>query len=175
MKKIIKLEQDILNITMKIRNEFPELSKYIKEMPINVAENKKDAINIKSLQTYYNSLAGLLEGYSETHVEAKGKKVEKKTEFPGYPPYPPSEDIYNRGQRETELNPNDLSRHKVTNEEDLGVMNEKGFEEDMSGDDLDVPGSELDDQQESVGSEDEENNYYSLGGDNHNDLDEDNG
>jgi len=33
----------------------------------------------------------------------------------------------------------------------------------------------LDDQQESVGSEDEENNYYSLGGDAHNDLEEDNG
>ena len=44
----------------------------------------------------------------------------------------------------------------------------------MSGDDLDVPGSELDDQQESIGSEDEENNYYSLGGDDHNDLDENN-
>jgi hypothetical protein len=45
----------------------------------------------------------------------------------------------------------------------------------MSGDDLDVPGSELDDEQERIGSEDEENNYYSIGGDNHNDLDEDNG
>jgi hypothetical protein len=41
-----------------------------------------------------------------------------------------------------------------------------------TGADLDVPGSELDDQQENVGSEDE-NNYYSIGGDNHNDLDED--
>jgi hypothetical protein len=43
-----------------------------------------------------------------------------------------------------------------------------------TGADLDVPGSELDDQQENVGSEDEENNYYSIGGDNHNNLDEDN-
>jgi hypothetical protein len=29
---------------------------------------------------------------------------------------------------------------------------------------------ELDDKQEEIGSEDEENNYYSIGGDNHNDL-----
>jgi hypothetical protein len=43
-----------------------------------------------------------------------------------------------------------------------------------TGADLDVPGSELDNQQENVGSEDEENNYYSIGGDNHNNLDEDN-
>jgi hypothetical protein len=55
------------------------------------------------------------------------------------------------------------------------VMNEKDFEDDMSGSDLDIPGSDLDDQQESIGSEDEENNYYSLGGDDHNDLDEDKG
>lgn len=32
----------------------------------------------------------------------------------------------------------------------------------------------LDDEQEDIGNEDEENNYYSLGGDNHNDLDENN-
>ncbi len=43
---------------------------------------------------------------------------------------------------------------------------------DFSGNDLDVPGAELDDEQESIGSEDEENNNYSLGGGNHNDLEE---
>ena len=43
------------------------------------------------------------------------------------------------------------------------------------GGDLDVLGSELDDEQEKVGSEDEENNLYSLGGDDHNDLEEDKG
>lgn len=41
------------------------------------------------------------------------------------------------------------------------------------GEDLDVPGTELDDANEAIGEEDEENNYYSLGGDNHNDLEED--
>jgi len=44
---------------------------------------------------------------------------------------------------------------------------------DFAGEDLDIPGSELDDDSESVGSEDEENNSYSIGGDNHNDLEED--
>ena len=38
--------------------------------------------------------------------------------------------------------------------------------------DLDIPGSELDDIDERIGGEDEENNYYSLGGDNHGDLEE---
>jgi hypothetical protein len=36
---------------------------------------------------------------------------------------------------------------------------------DLTGDDLDVPGSELDDDAEARGSEDEENNYYSRGQD----------
>ncbi len=47
------------------------------------------------------------------------------------------------------------------------------FSEELSGSDLDVPGSELDDELEEIGSEDEENNYYSIGSDDHNDLDED--
>ncbi len=38
---------------------------------------------------------------------------------------------------------------------------------DKSGSDLDIPNSEADDIQEDIGSEDEENNFYSLGGDNH--------
>ncbi len=38
---------------------------------------------------------------------------------------------------------------------------------------LDVPGAELDDADEEIGEEDEENNYYSIGGDDHNDLEED--
>ncbi|HTH56761.1 MAG TPA: hypothetical protein VL728_12000 [Cyclobacteriaceae bacterium] len=64
------------------------------------------------------------------------------------------------------------SERKSAGGEDEEKNNEKDFNDDVSGGDLDVPGSELDDQQESVGSEDEENNYYSLGGDNHNDLEE---
>ncbi len=45
---------------------------------------------------------------------------------------------------------------------------------DTSGDALDVPGSEADDAMEKTGSEDEENNYYSLGGDNRESLEENN-
>jgi hypothetical protein len=38
---------------------------------------------------------------------------------------------------------------------------------DLSADDLDIPGSEDDDENEELGEEDEENNSYSLGGDRH--------
>lgn len=50
-----------------------------------------------------------------------------------------------------------------------------GRREQLTGDDLDVPGAEEDDENEEIGEEDEENNYYSLGGDAHEDLEEDKG
>jgi hypothetical protein len=100
----------------------------------------------------------------------------ENTDPQGYPLYPADEDIYSRSREERDLDPEDLSRHKAYNEDDIdGINNEKDFDDDMVGDDLDVPGSELDDEQEDIGNEDEENNYYSLGGDRHNDLDEDRG
>lgn len=74
--------------------------------------------------------------------------------------YPASEDIYNKGKEEIELNPEDLTKKK-SNTTSTGKMNEKTFEDVKTGVDLDVPGAELDDIQENIGSEDEENNYYS--------------
>lgn len=43
----------------------------------------------------------------------------------------------------------------------------------LTGADLDIPGAEEDDENEEIGEEDEENNYYSLGGDAHENLEED--
>lgn len=45
----------------------------------------------------------------------------------------------------------------------------------LDGDDLDIPGVEDDDENEEIGEEDEENNYYSIGGDAHENLEEDRG
>lgn len=92
----------------------------------------------------------------------------------GYPSYPSTEDIYGKYQKERNINPEDPS--KIKDQVDFHKKrqnNEVEFSESMSGDDLDIPGSELDDDLEINGDEDEENNYYSLGGDNHNDLEED--
>jgi len=59
--------------------------------------------------------------------------------------------------------------------EDMGEDEEprqRVWEVDMTGQDLDVPGAELDDQAEEAGTEDEENNIYSIGGDRHEGLEE---
>ena len=99
-----------------------------------------------------------------------------KIDLPGYPLYPAGEDIFSKSKEEGNINPEDISKTKESSDNSkAGKSNEKDFVEDQSGSDLDVPGSELDDEQEKNGSEDEENHYYSLGGDGHNDLDEDKG
>ena len=99
---------------------------------------------------------------------------EGKDNLQEYPLYPESEDIYNRFKEEPGLDPEDTSKTKTsTRNDELTSEIEEEIGKDNLGSDLDVPGSELDDEQELIGSEDEENNYYSLGGDDHNDLDED--
>jgi hypothetical protein len=88
-----------------------------------------------------------------------GKKTPADIEnekFP-LPVYSADEDIYNKDK-------------ELPLEEETGKAGRRTAE---LGDDLDVPGSELDDADEEIGEEDEENNYYSIGGDDHNDLEED--
>ncbi|SEG26131.1 hypothetical protein [Flavobacterium urumqiense] len=64
MKTEIEIEEAILKITMKIKTEYPELSKYLEEMPVTVPDTKNPEINIKILQDYYNSLESLLKKYT---------------------------------------------------------------------------------------------------------------
>ena len=84
-------------------------------------------------------------------IKQEEPRVENDKDLPGYPHYPDKEDIYKREKKEP------------LDDEDATTAD---------GPDLDVPGSELDDKDEAIGEEDEENNYYSLGGDEHNDLEE---
>lgn len=109
------------------------------------------------------------------------KKVNKPTDrrsdlnedeqFPGYPAYPPGEDITNRGDKEPIDIENVTRSSRINNELARGAGNFP--EKDESEEGLDIPGAELDDEDESIGGEDEENNYYSLGGDRHDNLEED--
>jgi hypothetical protein len=107
------------------------------------------------------------------------KPIDKKSElnedekFPGYPAYPASEDITNRGEQE-DLDVEQVTRSSRINNELARDISESSAElEEEEG--LDVPGADLDDENELIGEEDEENNYYSLGGDRHEDLEEGNG
>lgn len=93
----------------------------------------------------------------------KSDEQEKKPKVYGDPEYDAKDDIYSNEEK-IEL---DGSGDRV--------KKTKTSAKDRLSDDLDVPGSELDDDDEAVGEEDEENNYYSLGGDDHDDLEDDKG
>jgi hypothetical protein len=169
MKTRKELEKSILAITVSIQENYPELSKYIMEMPENNSED--EAVNFESLEDYHSSLQGILDRYAETHFKTKALAHLKTKEYADLQIYPASDDIYQKLKIEKDINPEDITKMKAPNEK-VATWNEKDFTTIKTGADLDVPGAELDDQQENIGSEDEENNYYSLGGDNHNDLDE---
>ena len=154
--------------------------------------------------------------------DKKRNQSEEDRDLPGYPHYPPEEDIMNpqlgfkKIHADEELaNSRTLSSRIVgskdesgeitradddqikivrgteadVTKEDLDLLgpaerdNDLGDDELVMGkgrvegllneDELDVPGSDLDDEAEDLGEEDEENNYYSIGGDRHGDLEED--
>jgi hypothetical protein len=67
MKTEHQLSDDILKVTSVIRDEYPELLKYLNEMPVTIPDVNKPAINIKALQDYYDSLLDLLRKYAPNH------------------------------------------------------------------------------------------------------------
>jgi hypothetical protein len=102
----------------------------------------------------------------ENKEKVKGAKGIGKTNSYLYKPSPANEDVYDNGQIDAEIDPENPSTKKRPDKDTDGDTY------DAPGEDLDVPGSELDDADEKIGSEDEENNYYSIGGDGHNNLEE---
>ena len=90
---------------------------------------------------------------------SKKKKTNSSTgdeEFP-LPVYKEEDDIYNR-EKEVPFGSEDQ-------EVGLSRMSDRN-----PGDDLDIPGTELDDANENIGEEDEENNYYSLNDEKEDDI-----
>ena len=75
-------------------------------------------------------------------------KHQDREHLPGYPKYPAEEDIYKQDKEEEFIEDESLKKASGNGE--------------GPGDDLDVPGAELDDSNEAIGEEDEENNYYSM-------------
>ena len=73
MKTEKELNTAILDITLKIRDQFPELSKYILEMPDTIPNMENPEMNRKVLQEYYESLEIMLKDYSENHRKTLSK------------------------------------------------------------------------------------------------------
>lgn len=55
-----------------------------------------------------------------------------------------------------------LKRATLDHTDDAGdLLNDETFTADFTGENLDIPGSDMDDENEKIGEEDEENNGYS--------------
>lgn len=99
MKTIEGWDQEIMKITLKINQDFPELSKFITEMLVNYSVNHNVEEKIKILKDYYNSLTVILARYSKSHLGEKDKNKIEKLFLTGYPFYASSEDIYEKGKK----------------------------------------------------------------------------
>ncbi len=62
MKNENEINVDILAITMKIKETFPELSEYIREKRLKISDDNT-LINTERLNDHYNSLDALLKNY----------------------------------------------------------------------------------------------------------------
>ena len=91
---------------------------------------------------------------SEDNNPIKEDQIERNLENLDYPA---NEDIYNQEDKLEDIDLEDISGEKTINPKD----HEWKQNSDKLGNDLDIPGAELDDEQEEIGSEDEENNFYS--------------
>jgi hypothetical protein len=73
MKTEIDINKNILKITMTIRDDFPELLKFLNEMPETIPGVKNPKINTSILNEYYNSLNDILANYTSYHTNKINK------------------------------------------------------------------------------------------------------
>lgn len=59
----------ILQVTTKIKDEHPELTKYLEEMTITIPDERYQEVTIRNLKEYYESLIALLNKYIMEHPE----------------------------------------------------------------------------------------------------------
>ena len=67
MKTENELNADILKITVEIKQVYPELVKYLNEMPVTIPNSAHPEINMKALADYYDSLDALVKDYALSH------------------------------------------------------------------------------------------------------------
>lgn len=61
------LNSKIMEITMVIKEQYPELLEFLNEMPVTIPAEKNPEITLKALKTYYESLISVLAKYKLEH------------------------------------------------------------------------------------------------------------
>jgi hypothetical protein len=68
-KTLMEYNEKILKVTDRIRDERPELVKYLEEMTVTIPDENHPEVSIKNLQEYYESLIALLDKYILEHPD----------------------------------------------------------------------------------------------------------
>jgi len=68
----MNLNVKILEVTMKIRYHYPELSKYLDEVPVSIPAGKDQEIKLNHLKEYYESLSSILNKYKLNYPKIAG-------------------------------------------------------------------------------------------------------
>jgi hypothetical protein len=71
MKSEEEVNAAILKLEMLIMDKYPELSKYLLEMPETIPDELHPKMSMKTLHGYYTTLEGLLKKYATNHTEVK--------------------------------------------------------------------------------------------------------
>jgi hypothetical protein len=77
MKSEEELKKAILDVLSKIRTDFPELVKFVNEIPAANSSTSGENVNRIELESYYNSLIGIYKEYAKKHG---GIEVAKKSQ-----------------------------------------------------------------------------------------------
>ena len=110
----------------------------------------------------------------QKNLFARQTDDEELTRPEGYPLYPSNDDIYSKYHEEKSIDPDRISLLENSTDDDVFIISdERDFNNDLIDKIIDISESQVGEFQETPDLEDEENTYYSLGGDDHHDLEED--
>lgn len=143
-----EMEQEISNISLPDVNEIPGQENIVPAPGGELADTTISSADEEGDDIFNDSIDEEIEENPDSNVSSSEKRGLHlaANDMPGD----------DENLREAALDSTD---------EDGALLNEDSFDKNITGSDLDVPGAELDDDQENIGEEDEENNDYSLGAD----------
>jgi hypothetical protein len=153
-----KMQPEMIIIDLPDVEDIPGQENIIPAPPGELADVVISSADEEGDELFDDDMDGVIEDDPDSNISASEKEdLEEAANNM------PTEDAVNL--REAALDHTD---------EDGTPLNEGSSKNDVTGNDLDVPGADEDDEDELIGEEDEENNDYSLGGDNHDEIPEDN-
>lgn len=71
MKTTYELNNEIIKVTMNIEKTYPELAKYISELPISTSDESDSVFDKEALKEYLDSLNNLIASFTRSNQPLK--------------------------------------------------------------------------------------------------------